>query len=49
MSKDGVPMIFHGLGEGDMSQFEGLTTDDIVFRWTREELQTIDIGEGQRM
>ena len=47
MSKDGVPMVLHGLGEGNMSQYEGLDENDIVFEWTREELQSkIDIGEG---
>ena len=42
MSKDGVPMIMHGsnIGNGGMSLFEGLTDDDHIFRWTREELQT---------
>ena len=50
MSKDGIPMVLHGLGEGNMSQYDGLSSDDIVFRWTREELQSkIDIGGGQVM
>ena len=44
MSKDGVPMVAH---DENMSQYEGYTADDLIFHYTREELQTkVDIGEG---
>ena len=50
MSKDDVIMVMHGKGEnGNLSQYDGLDEDDIVFRWTSEELRTIDIGEGETM
>ena len=49
MSKDGYPMVLHGLGNGNMRQYDGLGRRDKIFRWTKDELQTIDIGEGQHI
>ena len=39
-------MVLH---DGDLSMYEGYSADDITFRFTQEELQQIDIGEGERM
>ena len=46
MSKDGVPMVLH---DEDLSMYSGYSSDDVTYRWTAEELQTVDIGEGEYM
>ena len=39
-------MVLH---DGDLSMYKGYSKDDITYQYTQEELQQIDIGDGQRM
>ena len=47
VSKDNVPMIVHGGDDGQLKNY-GLPQEH-VFIWTKDELQTLDIGEGEVM
>lgn len=40
-------MILHGDYNGQLSKYK--LPDERVFNWTKDELQTLDIGEGERI
>ena len=45
LAADDVPVIIHGGNNGELPDRD----EEYVFEWTSQELQEIDIGEGQRI
>lgn len=49
MTKDGVPVIIHGGDNGELNHHFKLDEVKYIFDQTYEELQALDVGEGERI
>lgn len=44
LTKDGIPVIFHGGDEGEMEEYN--EPDTYIYEYTLDEINRFDIGDG---